>query len=523
MSQSETMSPTPPLPESADMIPHSAWLAARPGLRRAAEEWLPLAAAQRDWLADQAKELAEPSLGWASLSAVARTGGRVLSVVGTDGLADIFRIATDARRARNGIPPKRDRDGNEVDREELKRTAVEHAQNLVQAGGPAYVKLGQFIASARGLLPDEWVDAFAWCRDEVPPLRPGVAESIIERTFAKKPDEIFATFDPNPIAAASIAQVHKATLKDGTEVVVKVRRPGLRRKFLADIRVMALLFAGAERALAEARMANLSGFVELFAQIVLEELDFRLEAVNIIELALAGESADHDYVNYPRPVPELVATNVLVMERVHGVRYTDALQAYPDRIDGPLLMRLAIQSVLEQAMIYGKFHGDLHAGNVFVDENGHFSLVDFGIIGRFTGVQRAALVRFMIGFGQGDVRGQLGAMREFGAIPESADFERLVADLQVHADKLDALELRAGQTPKGLDELADAMSAILRLLTKSGFVLPKELVLFFKNVLYLNSLAASVAPGADLLAEIEPVFKYFAKKYPQAIEMMANG
>jgi ubiquinone biosynthesis protein len=211
------------------------------------------------------------------------------------------------------------------------------------------------------------------------------------------------------------------------------------------------------------------------------------------------------------------------MERVHGVRYTDALQAYPDRIDGPLLMRLAIQSVLEQAMIYGKFHGDLHAGNVFVDENGHFSLVDFGIIGRFTGVQRAALVRFMIGFGQGDVRGQLGAMREFGAIPESADFERLVADLQVHADKLDALELRAGQTPKGLDELADAMSAILRLLTKSGFVLPKELVLFFKNVLYLNSLAASVAPGADLLAEIEPVFKYFAKKYPQAIEMMANG
>ena len=148
----------------------------------------------------------------------------------------------------------------------------------------------------------------------MPPLKPGTAESIIEHVFNQPPSRLFASFDTEPMAAASIAQVHAATLLDGTEVVVKVRRPGLRRQFEQDIRVMALMSGFAERMIPEARLANLSGFVELFAQIVLEELDFRLEAVNIIELALSSESAGHDYVRYPRPIPDLVASNVLVME-----------------------------------------------------------------------------------------------------------------------------------------------------------------------------------------------------------------
>jgi ubiquinone biosynthesis protein len=366
------------------------------------------------------------------------------------------------------------------------------------------------------------VNAFAWCRDEVPPLRPGTAEAIVERTFGKPPSELFASFEPDPVAAASIAQVHRATLPDGSDVVVKVRRPGLRRKFLADIRVVSVMAAVAERLLPEARMANLSGFVELFAQIVLEELDFRHEAVNIVELAIASEDAGQDYVNYPRPIPGLVATNVLVMERVPGVRYTDAPAAYADAVDGDKLLRLAIQSVLEQTLIYGKFHGDLHAGNVFIAADGKFSLVDFGIIGRLTADQRAALVRFLIGFAQGDVRGQLEAMREFGAIPSHADMDALVQDVQVHADKLADVEIRAGGIDQGLGELADSMSAIMRLLMGSGFVVPKELVLFFKNLLYLNGFAAALAPDANLLDEIEPIFMYFATRYPEAMQLMTN-
>jgi ubiquinone biosynthesis protein len=499
----------PPIPDPKDMAPFSSWLGARANLREYAMHWFDVAPPHRAKLHTEARRLAEPNLRWSTIGAVARTGGRVVQAVGIDGLAEIFSVASDARREEG---TKRRIDMS---------IAVEHAQRLVEAGGPAYVKLGQFIASAKGLLPDEWVEAFAWCRDEVPPLRLGTAEKIIERTFEQPVSQLFTHFDPEPIAAASIAQVHAATLPDGSEVVVKVRRPGLRRKFLTDISVMALMAAAAERYVPDARMANLSGFVELFAEIVLEELDLRLEAVNLVELALASESAGHDYANFPRPIPELVATNVIVMERVPGVRYTDAKKTYD--VDGDRLLRLAITSVLEHTLVYGKFHGDLHAGNVFIAEDGKFSLVDFGIIGRLTAEQRAALVRFMIGFAQSDVRLQLEAMTEFGAIPAGADFERLVDEIQVHADKLADIEIRAGQVTKGIDELAEDMGMILRLLARSGFVLPKELVLFFKNLLYLNSFAAALAPDANLLEEIEPIFMYFTTKYPDWIGVMTSG
>jgi ubiquinone biosynthesis protein len=504
--------PAPPLPDPAALLRGSRWVAARPGLREAAAFWLTKAGPHREQLARRASRLAEPSLGWKTLGAVARTAGRMLTVAGPGGLAEILQSANDARKIRDG----------ELlgERRRPRRSVVEQAQEFVAAGGPAYVKLGQFIATAKGLLPQEWVEAFEWCRDEVPPLDAGIAEKIVERRFGQPPSEIFSMFDPEPVAAASIAQVHLAALRDGTEVVVKVRRPGLRAQFQADIRVMALLGAVAERALVEARMANLSGFVELFAQIVLEELDFRLEALNIVELGLSSEHAGHDYVGYPRPVPDLVASNVLVMERVQGVRYTDALATYPGKVDGHKLLRLAIQGVLEQTLIYGVFHGDLHAGNVLIGPDGGFSLVDFGIVGRLTAQQRASLVRFMIGFGQNDVRAQLEAMSEFGAIPPTADFERLVEELKVQAERAMLTELRAGMMPTGLTEVTEALGVVIRLLAKAGFVAPKELVLFFKNMLYLNGFAAALAPDVNLMDEIQPVFDYFTSKYGEAMQAM---
>src|SRR5205085_12072217 len=114
--------------------------------------------------------------------------------------------------------------------------AIRRSKHLVQAGGPAYVKLGQLIATAKGALPDAWTEAFAWCRDEVPPLRPGVAEAVIDEELGHRRAETFASIEPTPVAAASIAQVHRATLADGSAAVVKVQRPGLRKRFEADIR-----------------------------------------------------------------------------------------------------------------------------------------------------------------------------------------------------------------------------------------------------------------------------------------------
>ncbi len=397
--------------------------------------------------------------------------------------------------------------------------AVRHAQALVRAGGPSYVKLGQFIATAQGMLPDEWVEAFSWCRDDVPPLAEGVAEQIAARAFGVPLERVLRDFDPVPLGAASIAQVHGARLHDGTEVVVKVRRPGLRRRFEADLRSLAVVAAAAERVSRHSRLANVTGFVELFATLLLEEMDFRFEALNQVELALASEDAGHDYLAYPRPVPSLVTEDVLVMTRLPGVPYTRALATFPDSVDGERLLRLAITGVLEHTLAYGVFHGDLHAGNVFIAPDGTFSILDFGIAGRIDHRQRAALFRFLYGFAQNDTCVQLQGLQRFGAVPVDADLVALAERIEERLNAIDP-SLLARDKPMSVDMLGQALGAVVRVLTESGFTLPKQLVLFFKNLLYLNGFAATLARDTNLFDEIPPIFAYFVQRYPDELALI---
>ncbi len=394
-----------------------------------------------------------------------------------------------------------------------KERLIERSQHLVKAGGSSMVKLGQFVSTAKGLLPDEIVESFAWCRDSVDPLSGDVVISLIESELNVKIDEIFETFEKEPMAAASIAQVHRATLKGGCEVVVKVQRPGLKEQFCKDLRAMALLAYGAEFGFKGARLANLSGFVELFASLVLEELDFKNEALNMVELGLAAEHAEADFVVFPRPLPPYITSKVLIMERLRGVSYADADWTKVPKEEREKLLRLVIQGVLEHTLVYGVFHGDLHAGNVLADTDGKLGLIDYGIVGRLSVEERAALVRFMVGVGLNDTSLQLAALKEFGAVPEECDTEEL-------AKKMDISVLLPESVTQ--ENLADQVTQVIRFLGQEGFRLPTPLVLFFKNLLYLNGFAAAVSPGTDLLAEIGPIFEYFKEKYPKEMELIAG-
>jgi ubiquinone biosynthesis protein len=377
--------------------------------------------------------------------------------------------------------------------------SLARAQRLVRAGGPAYVKLGQFIATAEGLLPDEWVTAFAWCRDEAPPLAPGVAQDVVDRELGELRERI-ASIESEPLAAGSIGQVHRARLVDGTEVVVKVRRPSLRRRFRADIETLAITAAAAEKLNGTARSANLTGFVELFAQLALEELDFRLEAANLVDSSAVLEALGADHMLAPRPIPGMVTERVLVMEYLPGVSYS-RLQGSGGPA-GERLLQLGIKGVLEATLKHGVFHGDLHAGNVLIDEERQsFSLVDFGIAGRLSAQQRAGLVEYLMAWAAHDAGGQISAMQSFGAIAADADLGGLVDELQV---ELDLLRDRArGQVT--FDQLGVTLGRLLQVLARNGFRMPKDLVLFFKNLLYLSGFAASVAPETDVLAVVQDI------------------
>jgi ubiquinone biosynthesis protein len=496
--------PPPALPELGDLIERSEWLRGQAGLEGEVLRWHRSLGAERQRIVGEAEELATPRLRRIPFGALFLLCIRFLW----------FSLA-----ALIGRFASRRRDPSAAGSAES--TAVRRSKHLVQAGGPAYVKLGQLIATAKGALPDEWTEAFAWCRDEVPPLRRGVAEDVIDAELGHRRAETFEWIDPKPVAAASIAQVHLARLADGTEVAVKVQRPGLRQRFEADIRALSVIALIADKMSKRARIANLPGFVELFAQLVLEEVDFRLEAMNMTEIGLANEDAGLDHIRVPRPIPGLVTSRVLVMERMAGIRYTDAARIHPD-LDGDRIVRLAVQGVLEHTLLYGVFHGDLHAGNVLIDEAGNFSLVDFGIAGRIDASQRAALVRLVIGFVRNDFAAQVAAVAEFGALPAGIDLTPLV---QQFAEESTALLAAVDRPLSQLDfgMLTAQVSRATRLLAEHRFRAPKELFLFSKNVLYLNGLCNAFAPDINLMSEIAPVFLYFQTKYPKEIAQIVMG
>lgn len=476
-------SPPPPLPDHRALIAASPWVAGRPWLADEAALWARELPPVRQRLEREAALLARPRVWVDTVTTLATTGWRMASAAGP---LEILTAAAGAFGSPVGPAGT---------------SGLEAAETVVRAGGPAYVKLGQFIASADGLLPAEWVDAFAWCRDRVPPFEDALPR--IQAELGERFDELH-DLEPEAFAAASIGQVHRARLEDGTDVVVKVRRPGLRRSFAQDVEALALVAAVAHRTSASARVANLPGFVELFAQLALLELDLRLEALNMVELGACFEDAGLDFVRFPRPIPGMVTERVLVMEAVPGVPYDRAQSA-----DGERLVELAIRGVLEGTLAYGRFHGDLHAGNVLVSGDA-FSLVDFGICGRLSAAERAGLVRFLMGFAAMDARRQLEALTAFGA---PAPTPEMVADVQAVVDGL--------PPALGVDALGEVLGGVVRTLAAHGFTVPTELVLFFKNVLYLSSFTASVAPGADLLAQIGPQMAYFSGKYGDELLSLA--
>ena len=374
-------------------------------------------------------------------------------------------------------------------------------RKVAERQGPTYVKLAQLISAAEGVFPDSLVEECKKCRDQVSP-EPWWKISRVLNEQLGDPKKTFLHIERNPIAAASIAQVHEATLLNGSKVVIKAQRTGIRRKITNDLKVMAWIAPKLIGRIPVSALTNPPALVELFAETICEELDFRLEVANLFEIERVLQTNPKHQWEVPTPELDLVTEKVIVMSKISGKPLGEAISHGITSHQTSMIFRQMIEGLLEGAVIHGIFHGDFHAGNVFLNDTNNIGLVDFGITGRLDGERRLAFLRYVVGLMTGDVESQVMGIKDLGAFPEDSDIGLLISQFQLERNDFDPLDLNE-------DEFIEEFRSLIKGLLAEGARIPKELMLFVKNFAYLSSVMQELDPDMDLLKEFLEVASGF--------------
>jgi ubiquinone biosynthesis protein len=376
--------------------------------------------------------------------------------------------------------------------------AARRLRRAFEALGPTYVKLGQLVASSPGLFPDVLAEEFRACLDRVPPVPGAEIAAIVTEELGAPPTRVFARFEHEPLAAASIAQVHTATLPDGTDVVVKIQRPGLRSRLDADLAILRKAARLVERTSARGRMANPVAVVEDFAASLALELDFVAEARSMERFgANLRAFGANDRVRVPAVHWAHTTARVLTMERIQGIGVNDLTPATAAGLDLDGALRAAVRAWLEAALEHGFFHGDVHAGNLMIDHDGRIVFLDFGICGHLDDRARHTIRRGLPALlVQRDYHAVAAAIYQLGAILRPADLTRAAEDIATIVEPL---------LTRPLAEISygDILVEVIRIGTRYDVRLPRELVLVAKQLMYFERYGKLMAPDWAVLNDPE--------------------
>ena len=379
--------------------------------------------------------------------------------------------------------------------------------------GPTFVKLGQVLATRVDMFPPHWIAEFEKLHSHVPAVPYERLHPYLVAAIGGEPDEVFAEFNPVPLAAASIAQVHRATLKDGTRVVVKIRRPGIEGVIRSDLRIMEHTARLLESEVPDSRRYDPVQIVSQFRRSLNRELDLAKEARNIDQFA--RHFADEPLVTIPRVYWEFTNERVNVQEELVGMAGVapDKLRAHG--LDPKLLAARGADAVLRMVLEHGYFHADPHPGNVLFLPDNRIGMIDFGMVGILTDPRRNQIVDLLHALTRKDEQGLLQVLLDWSG-ESASDEERLAYDLAELLQSYDDLQLKDVK----IGALLNDITAVMR---DNDLVLPADLTLLFKTLITLEGLGQQLDPGFHMIDHVTPfVERVIQQRYtPQAL--LARG
>ncbi len=373
----------------------------------------------------------------------------------------------------------------------LATTAEPKAEELaadLEKLGPTFIKLGQLLSTRGDLLPGPYIEALARLQDQIEPFAFAEVEQIVSSELGGRISKLFAEFDPEPAAAASLAQVHRARMRDGRMVVVKVQRPGVRETIVKDLEALEEVTEFIDAYTEMGKRYEFSNMLSDLRQSLLRELDFTREAGNLRRLRTSLR--EFECIIIPEPIEDFTTSRVLTMDYIAGKKITTLSPLRLMELDGPQLSEELFRAYLKQILVDGFFHADPHPGNVFITDDNRIALIDLGMVGHISGSFQENLLRLLLAIseGRGDEAAEVSMkMGEPKPKFDKRDFEHRVANLVVQHADVTLEHINAGQV----------VLEITRISADCWFRLPPEFTLIAKALMNLDRVVYTLTPDFD--------------------------
>lgn len=387
-----------------------------------------------------------------------------------------------------GQPGMISRFGFELETESLGNADAQELPNDLEHLGPTFVKIGQLLSSRADLLPDRYLKALARLQDKVKPFAYNDVEFIVEQELGTKISKAFSSFEREPLAAASLGQVHRAALHDGRPVVVKVQRPGIQKQIQEDFEALGEISRLLERHTDFGRRYQLTKVLEEFGTTIAHELDYRREAANLS--TVGANMREFPRLRIPRPIDDYTTHKILTMDYVEGTKITALSPLTRLDLDGNALAEEVFRAYLKQVLIDGTFHADPHPGNVFLTSDNCVALLDLGMVGHTTPTLQEHILKLLLAVSEGDSDTAADVAIRVSSTTENFDegqFRHKLGQLVAEQQNSKLHEIDLGR----------ALLELTRSAGDTGLYVPIELTLLGKTLLQLDQIGQILAPEFD--------------------------